>query len=105
MRRKDDGEIVRNVVQMLDEDGSLCLQPIHHIAVMHDLVPDIDGRAIAFQRKLHDADRALHTGAESRSGEHTSELQSLMRISYAVSCLKKKTQKHNALTDANTPMK
>src|SRR3546814_4316700 len=29
----------------------------------------------------------------SRSEEHTSELQSLMRISYAVFCLKKKTQK------------
>src|SRR3546814_9412900 len=29
-----------------------------------------------------------------RSEEHTSELQSLMRISYAVFCLKKKTQKH-----------
>src|SRR3546814_2380784 len=31
-----------------------------------------------------------------RSEEHTSELQSLMRISYAVFCLKKKT-KHTAL--------
>src|SRR3546814_2831062 len=32
----------------------------------------------------------------SRSEEHTSELQSLMRISYAVFCLKKKqTQKHS----------
>src|SRR3546814_7518686 len=30
-----------------------------------------------------------------RSEEHTSELQSLMRISYAVFCLKKKTQKHS----------
>src|SRR3546814_4275034 len=29
-------------------------------------------------------------GAPNRSEEHTSELQSLMRISYAVSCLKKK---------------
>src|SRR3546814_5924869 len=29
-------------------------------------------------------------GAEGRSEEHTSELQSLMRISYAVFCLKKK---------------
>src|SRR3546814_2751202 len=29
-----------------------------------------------------------------RSEEHTSELQSLMRISYAVFCLKKKTHKH-----------
>src|SRR3546814_10184563 len=30
--------------------------------------------------------------AEARSEEHTSELQSLMRISYAVFCLKKKTK-------------
>src|SRR3546814_1799826 len=29
-----------------------------------------------------------------RSEEHTSELQSLMRISYAVFCLKKKRQRH-----------
>src|SRR3546814_18028351 len=34
-------------------------------------------------------------GKASRSEEHTSELQSLMRISYAVFCLKKKTQRHN----------
>src|SRR3546814_8077543 len=31
----------------------------------------------------------------SRSEEHTSELQSLMRISYAVFCLKKKRKKYN----------
>src|SRR3546814_2963953 len=30
-----------------------------------------------------------------RSEEHTSELQSLMRISYAVFCLKKKNKNHN----------
>src|SRR3546814_10207927 len=33
--------------------------------------------------------------AEDRSEEHTSELQSLMRISYAVFCLKKKTETQN----------
>src|SRR3546814_10445939 len=39
-----------------------------------------------------------------RSEEHTSELQSLMRISYAVFCLKKKTQhKHNHSTHNHTP--
>src|SRR3546814_10554487 len=42
----------------------------------------------------HDTDRALfhffHLVGEERSEEHTSELQSLMRISYAVFCLKKK---------------
>src|SRR3546814_996185 len=32
-------------------------------------------------------------GIVSRSEEHTSELQSLMRISYAVFCLEKKTKK------------
>src|SRR3546814_3424411 len=31
-------------------------------------------------------------GQNQRSEEHTSELQSLMRISYAVFCLKKKTE-------------
>src|SRR3546814_3222063 len=31
-------------------------------------------------------------GAQLRSEEHTSELQSLMRISYAVFCLKKKSK-------------
>src|SRR3546814_8706925 len=35
-----------------------------------------------------------HVGVVARSEEHTSELQSLMRISYAVFCLKKKQQKH-----------
>src|SRR3546814_960758 len=35
----------------------------------------------------HDLD---HGGVGQRSEEHTSELQSLMRISYAVFCLKKK---------------
>src|SRR3546814_4152811 len=34
----------------------------------------------------------LVQGGELRSEEHTSELQSLMRISYAVFCLKKKTK-------------
>src|SRR3546814_7409705 len=42
----------------------------------------------------------LASGAlDERSEEHTSELQSLMRISYAVFCLKKK--KTNTLTNTN----
>src|SRR3546814_6652160 len=38
-----------------------------------------------------------------RSEEHTSELQSLMRISYAVFCLKKKRNNTNLLTNDQTP--
>src|SRR3546814_7242485 len=40
-----------------------------------------------------------------RSEEHTSELQSLMRISYAVFCLKKKKKKTTKKTITNTTNK
>src|SRR3546814_5434094 len=57
------------------------------VAVWGDklFVGALDGRLIALDRK---------TGQELRSEEHTSELQSLMRISYAVFCLKTKTSTH-----------
>src|SRR3546814_5180984 len=41
-----------------------------------------------------DVIRALPGNVAMRSEEHTSELQSLMRISYAVFCLTKKTNQH-----------
>src|SRR3546814_1650784 len=40
--------------------------------------------------------------ARSRSEEHTSELQSLMRISYAVFCLKKKKTTKHCSTEKRT---
>src|SRR3546814_3633343 len=67
----------------------------------HDDVTDIGGLAVGAAQHLD----ALHpTGAgivgdfEVRSEEHTSELQSLMRISYAVFCLKKKMIMKNTTT-------
>src|SRR3546814_4148496 len=51
-----------------DDEGHACLQQFLRIVVESELVED-------------------------RSEEHTSELQSLMRISYAVFCLKNKTKK------------
>src|SRR3546814_2411974 len=46
------------------------------------------------QARLHDADVVFPACLpHPRSEEHTSELQSLMRISYAVFCLKKKNKK------------
>src|SRR3546814_3084253 len=41
------------------------------------------------------------TSLTSRSEEHTSELQSLMRISYAVFCLKKKKNKKHEIRHTN----
>src|SRR3546814_9054136 len=42
-------------------------------------------------------------GGRSRSEEHTSELQSLMRISYAVFCLKKKNTIHEYIDKDHLP--
>src|SRR3546814_5890184 len=42
---------------------------------------------------------SAYNPCHGRSEEHTSELQSLMRISYAVFCLKKKIELHNNTTD------
>src|SRR3546814_5317888 len=53
------------------------------------------GDAVALHHPLSDADqpRVAARRNPQRSEEHTSELQSLMRISYAVFCLKKKKKK------------
>src|SRR3546814_8134278 len=47
---------------------------------------------IADATHLYSSDSSIRS-REGRSEEHTSELQSLMRISYAVFCLKKNTTK------------
>src|SRR3546814_4205072 len=58
---------------------------------------------VTFQGLWLDADPAVMAArvtarrgdaSDARSEEHTSELQSLMRISYAVFCLKKKNKTH-----------
>src|SRR3546814_4337029 len=69
------------------------------------LPPCPSARRNAFQswcvfQRSHDPDRSIR---HRRSEEHTSELQSLMRISYAVFCLKtkKKTQQTYDLAPRN----
>src|SRR3546814_10704803 len=42
------------------------------------------------QDQIEDIEADVRSEVDERSDEHTSELQSLMRISYAVFCLKKK---------------
>src|SRR3546814_1878104 len=55
----------------------------------------VRGRRVAARRRL------CHRRAMTRSEEHTSELQSLMRISYAVFCLKKKKNKRKTNNKKN----
>src|SRR3546814_8081697 len=56
-------------------------------------IPQLQWNFLDFGRVDASVDQASAVRAEARSEEHTSELQSLMRISYAVFCLKKKTTK------------
>src|SRR3546814_1901971 len=62
---------------------------------------ELEPRAHQLQRLLHprldDADQ------KGRSEEHTSELQSLMRISYAVFCLKKKKKRYTKTKTISIP--
>src|SRR3546814_2053180 len=61
-------------------------------ALRHIQSHAVDGDEVAVQlRQPLELDLACHV---LRSEEHTSELQSLMRISYAVFCLKKKKTTH-----------
>src|SRR3546814_8357882 len=97
----------------------LCRSDLHHqVAPQHRIVADLavvheqpavvpERMAIGFlgrrvggrsdvrheQRRLDGAGRLAQVAVVG-SEEHTSELQSLMRISYAVFCLKKKTKKY-----------
>src|SRR3546814_2040677 len=61
--------------------------------ILEQLVEDIGDRPVERARYLRDEFIA------DRSEEHTSELQSLMRISYAVFCLKKKNKSQNNTTN------
>src|SRR3546814_8318865 len=80
------------LVEMLARD--------HRIVPVEDLASAL--RCCSRRRLMAPIREAIAeaTRRECRSEEHTSELQSLMRISYAVFCLKKKTttklKKHNA---------
>src|SRR3546814_4936818 len=53
---------------------------------------------LGFRYRRHRARQRVEGRGAGRSEEHTSELQSLMRISYAVFCLKKKTTKRICAT-------
>src|SRR3546814_5734758 len=67
------------------------------VMVNGDATTDAEGNPTYEPRSVEEMERSPPWCAppSARSEEHTSELQSLMRISYAVFCLKKKTTNKN----------
>jgi len=74
MRREHHVPVIRHGVQLVDEHRPLGFQLLHHGAVVHDFMADIDRRAVAAQGFLHHADGAVHAGAEAaRRGQQDAE--------------------------------
>src|SRR3546814_5299260 len=65
--------------------------------LLHAQTAGTDRDRLGRDRLHHRADQGCRPGAGRRSEEHTSELQSPMRISYAALCLKKKQHKTHDL--------
>src|SRR3546814_1540594 len=100
-RREDDAAVARALAHQHQprhphQDAGLQHLELHRL---DDALPGEalaqEGKRVRLQRKTQRPVVLDHMLAQvhlRRSEEHTSELQSLMRISYAVFCLKKKTR-------------
>src|SRR3546814_7274820 len=80
------GLLDRTNLVIVSDHGMATVAPEHAVAI-EDMVSRDEATVVAFGQSVG---IAPNPGFEARSEEHTSELQSLMRISYAVFCLKKK---------------
>src|SRR3546814_6526095 len=65
----------------------------HHAAGLEELAVGVERLECLVERVAHGGDVLFLLGRQVRSEEHTSELQSLIRISSAVFCLKQKKAK------------
>src|SRR3546814_5533408 len=99
--------VIRNGHQVREGDRVICMKTNRELNVFNGDVGTVMGCEVDFEnnatlliqigKKDVLIDRSYWSNLDlayaMRSEEHTSELQSLMRISYAVFCLKQKTLK------------
>ena len=55
----------RHLIQPLDKTGSFCLETFDDIAVVNDLVANINGRPVFFERAFNDVNRADDSSTKS----------------------------------------
>ena len=61
---------LRDFVELFHKNGAFGPQAFHHESIMHDLVADIDRRAILLQSEFDDLDRTVDTCTKAaRRGE------------------------------------
>src|SRR3546814_5939123 len=84
LRRRIGTTVTRqHASQHFGKMSGVCVAQVHHVQIAGSRLGGVN---------------AQYQVACQRSEEHTSELQSLMRISYAVFCLKKKNPKHKYIS-------
>src|SRR3546814_3157533 len=112
--------VVEHAHGLRQRRGPNAKSSLHKAHLAPDAGLQAPGASLSFAQGSHDfesLDRGIGRGdrfetahrldqyLELRSEEHTSELQSLMRISYAVFCLKKKKKKHTLQSIKTTQTK
>src|SRR3546814_2778258 len=98
-RRQVDALLARPRAARLNDDRRHLALPPGALALR--LGADVAQRAVVQQLRVQHR-HPLRAAGDGRSEEHTSELQSLMRTSYAGSWLKKKTTNGRTTTDDGT---
>src|SRR3546814_1358614 len=88
-----------------ESDQAACWSSSPESATLSSFAGVSSGAAVGEPNRMTSGTQARAASRSSasmgRSEEHTSELQSLMRISYAVFCLKKKTKTQTTSTDTH----
>src|SRR3546814_10294422 len=93
------------VERYFDSLKALGIDPeVHDLRLVEDNweSPTLGAWGLGWEVWLNGMEVTQFTYFQQRSEEHTSELQSLMRISYAVFCLKKKNTYRRQITHAQT---
>ena len=89
MGGEDDGLLamgLRDLVEFLHEDRALGLQPLHDIAVVHDLMAHIDRGAIGLQRQHDDLDGTVDAGAKAaRAAQPDGQIRSVLSHAHRLS--------------------
>src|SRR3546814_10744457 len=99
--------VVEHAHGLRQRRGPNAKSSLHKAHLAPDAGLQAPGASLSFAQGSHDfesLDRGIGRGdrfeTAHRSEEHTSELQSLMRNSYAVLCLKKKKHQKQTITPA-----